>query len=421
MTIEQMTDRSPVNSSRVIFINRFFYPDYSATAQILSDVAFGLTRRGLSVSVISSRLLYEDPQAKLRRRETIEGVDVIRIQTTRFGRSGLAGRAIDYMTFYISCLFALIKHVRRGDVVVFKTDPPLLSVPLGVAARMRGAVIVNWLQDIFPETAQALGMKMAGSLLGSILKQLRNRSLQKAAITVVIGKRMAEYVAACGVAQERIVEIPNFCDDNAIQPRNFLKNPLRAAWGLTHQDFVLGYSGNLGRAHDLRTILGAAEALKAYTDIKFLFIGGGQLRQTLEVEVRARGLASVILQPYQPREQLELSLCVPDVHWVSLRPQLEGFILPSKLYGIAAAGRPVLMIGDPQGEIGRIVSEHGMGTVVPIGAAETLASRILSWKRTPGLIDGMGQRARSYIDNSASRALAIDRWFKLVRNLMPAA
>ena len=402
---------------RVIFVNRFYYPDYSATAQILTDVAAGLAARGMNVRVITSRLMYEDPAAKLAKREQIDGVGVIRVRTTGFGRAGLVGRAADYLTFYAACFLAVLRHTRKGDVAVFKTDPPLLSVPLGIAARLRGARVVNWLQDIFPETAQALGVPVARPPLSTFLKYLRNRSLRRGEVAVVIGQRMADLVETCGVARSQITLIPNFCDEASIQPRRRTDNPLRAAWGLTERDFVIGYSGNLGRAHDLDTLLDAAEILKGRTDVRFLFIGGGQLRQTLEAEIARRGLTSVLLKPYQPREQLALSLCVPDVHWVSLRSELEGLILPSKLYGIAAAGRPMLMIGDPDGDIGRIVRQHGFGDAVPIGAAEQLAWRIADWKKSPELVEAMGARARDYVDAHASRVEVVGRWHSLLSAL----
>jgi glycosyltransferase involved in cell wall biosynthesis len=228
---------------------------------------------------------------------------------------------------------------------------------------------------------------------------------------------MGEFVKAQGISPSLVVEIPNFCDDKSISPCAISQNGLRRDWKFAPDDFVVGYSGNLGRAHDLQTMLGAAEALKAYTDIKFLFVGGGYLRAEVEKETRSRQLTSIVLKPYQPREHLGISLSVPDVHWVALRPELEGLILPSKVYGIAAAGRPVLMIGDPRGEIGRIVSIYGFGSVVPIGAVETLAARILRWRNARAEVELLGSRARRFIDDHAARSYSIDRWELLVQEL----
>ena len=211
--------------------------------------------------------------------------------------------------------------------------------------------------------------------------------------------------------------IPNFCDDTAIRPLAAADNPLRAQWGFGPEDFVIGYSGNLGRAHDLATMLDAAEALRDTPQVKFLFVGGGHLRAQLEAEAARRALTSITTRPYQAREQLRLSLCVPDAHWASLRPPLEGLILPSKLYGIAAAGRPLLMVGDPDGDIGRIIRAYGFGAVVPPGAAGPLVATIKSWWSAPDEVRIMGQRARAYLGAHASRARALGLWREMIDDL----
>jgi len=411
-------DRLPAGSARVIFANRFYAPDHSATAQMLTDVAEGLAARGRPVQVITSRMMYDAPAARLPAREDIAGVKVVRVATTRFGRAGLIGRALDYASFYAASFLRTLADVRRGDIIVIKTDPPLLSVPLGLAARLRGAKVVNWLQDIFPETAQELGVKMAHGPVGRLAAAARNRSVTAAARNVVIGARMAERVQEFGAPEASIMQIPNFCDDTAIRPLAAADNPLRAAWGFGPEDFVIGYSGNLGRAHDIATLLGAAEALKGTPQIRFLFIGGGHLRTELDAEAAERGLTSITTRPYQPRHQLGLSLCVPDIHWASLLPPLEGLILPSKLYGIAAAGRPLLMVGDPDGDIGRIIRAHRFGAVVPVGAAETLAARIEAWRADPGDVARMGARARAFIETHASRAHVLDLWSGLIEDVL---
>ncbi|HRJ00371.1 MAG TPA: glycosyltransferase family 4 protein [Hyphomonas sp.] len=401
---------TPDIKPRLIFANRFYAPDHSATAQMLTDVAEGLAAKDWDVTILTSRLSYDDPAASYVPEEDREGVRVLRVATTGFGRSNLIGRAFDYLSFYASSFFRLLRIARKGDIVIIKTDPPLLSVPLGFAARLKGAKRVNWLQDIFPETAAELGLTIARGPVGKLLAGIRNHSLRRADLNVVIGPRMGERVKGFGVDPARIMEIQNFCDDEAIRPIAREDNPLRAAWGYTDKDFVVGYSGNLGRAHDLGTFLGAAELLKDQPDIKFLFIGGGHLRRQLEEEAARRNLTSIHTRPYQPREQLALSLSVPDIHWVSLQPRLEGLILPSKLYGIAAAGRPLLMIGDPDGDIGRWVEEFQFGKVVNIGDTETLAASILSLSSDARLLLQAGRNARSFLGDRRGRIQIIGLW-----------
>lgn len=395
---------------RAIFVNRFYYPDHSATAQMLTDVATGLVAKGWDVTVITSRLSYDDPALTYPPRSEEAGVRIIRVATTRFGRAGLVGRAFDYMSFYAASFLCLLRTARRDSVVVMKTDPPLLSVPLGLAARLKGARRINWLQDIFPETAAELGLGLARGPAGAFARALRNLSLKRADRNVVIGPRMHRRVAEMGVLRARITEIQNFCDDEAIVPVEPSENPLRASWGFGPDDFVVGYSGNLGRAHDLGTFLGAAERLKAEADIRFLFVGGGHLRRELEAEASKRGLTSIITKPYQPREQLSLSLSAPDVHWLSLRPELEGLILPSKFYGIAAAGRPMIMVGDTEGDISEWVTTHQFGFAVPIDAPDAFAKAVLQLRLDKVRTQYMGRNARVFLENRARRADITERW-----------
>src|ERR1700726_2844439 len=242
---ETLACRSPMR--RLIFINRFFAPDHSATSQILSDLAFDLAGAGREVRLVTSRQIYDDPKAALPQRETINGVDVHRVASPAFGRAALIGRAIDYVSFYRSVRRCLDELVRPGDIVIAKTDPPLMSVVARPVARRVGARLVNWLQDIYPETAVELGVPFMRGPVAASLAALRNVTLREAAATVVVGDLMGRKVEALGAPAERIHVIPNWCnDEDIVAPTD---NPLRRQWKLDDK-FVLGYSGNLGRAHE---------------------------------------------------------------------------------------------------------------------------------------------------------------------------
>jgi glycosyltransferase involved in cell wall biosynthesis len=400
----------------VVFANRYFFPDESATSQILSDVAFDLAASGRRVGVITSRLTYENA-VKLAKTETISGVGIERVSTTGFGRGNLLGRSLDYLSFYASATIRAFRTVSKGDVLVIKTDPPLLSVPLGLVARLKGAGTVNWLQDLYPEVAAELGVGFARGPVGRFLRLLRNRSIRKADMNVALGTRMNERLNGLGVDENRTTAIHNFVDDGDITPMETRSPELRRAWGLEDKDFVVGYSGNLGRAHDLQTMLGAARLLKNEAHIKFLFIGGGKLRETLAEEAARLGLENVILKPYQPRSELGTSLNLPDIHWLTLRPELEGLIVPSKLYGIAAAGRPMIFIGDETGEVGRLADTFGFGVTITPGDSARLADTLRHFSRSPERLESMGNAARAFIDTSGTRAYALYRWRELLEAL----
>ncbi len=415
----------------LIFLNRFFYPDHSATSQLLSDLAFALAAQELKVSVITSRLRYTETADTLPAQETVKGVNVHRIWTSRFGRANLIGRAIDYATFYLAAAWCLWRIARSGDVVIAKTDPPMLSVIAVPVCWLRDARLVNWMQDIFPEVAVSLDVAR-GRLwrcLVAIMQALRDWSVRRSDVNVVLGQRMAEHVRGLRVRNDRICIIPNWADGAQIRSIDHADNPLRKSWGLDGS-FVVGYSGNLGRAHDYNTMLDAAEWIeRSHADliesqqsaspqmIIWLFIGGGALYAQLRQEVERRSLTSVRFESYQPREQLAESLSVADVHLVSMRPEMEGLIVPSKFYGVAAVGRPTLFIGDPNGEIPTILSSSKCGLTVQPGDGEALARHIVELSHDRERCQLMGRHARTLLERHFDKEIAIAKWGKLLREL----
>jgi glycosyltransferase involved in cell wall biosynthesis len=394
---------------KIVFLNRYFYPDHSATSQLLSDLAFHLSSQGREVHVITSRQRYDEPAARLPPQETIHGVTVRRVWTSTFGRGRLPGRALDYLTFYLSTFFALLSTVSRGDVVVSKTDPPLLSLAAWPAARIKGARLVNWLQDIFPEVAGAVGMGWARGWAGRLLAALRDRSLRAAHVNVVLGTAMQRYLISRGVGESQLRVIHNWADGELVRPVESRDNRLRRDRELGGK-FVVGYSGNMGRVHEFETILGAAEAFKGDGGIVFLFIGGGARREWLSQETARRSLSNVMFLPYQPAWQLGDSLSAPDVHLVTLLPEAEGFVVPSKFYGIAAAARPALFVGCADGEIARIVTDAHCGIVVEAGDITGLRSAIVRLRSDKALYDGYCANARKVFEQRFDKRIALEAW-----------
>lgn len=402
---------------RLIFLNRYFHPDHSATSQMLSGLAFFLAGTGHEVRVITSRQRYEDPAAQLSEQEHINGVDVYRVRTTGFGRAHLAGRAVDYISFYVMAGWQLWCLAGADDVIVAKTDPPLIAVIAALIARLRRARLVNWVQDLFPEVAQALGLRLLGGPQAALLRWLRNWALHSAVANVVLGERMAAVVARCGVPAGNICVIPNWADGDAIYPVAPADNRLRRDWGLEGKCGVC-YSGNLGRAHEFDTILDAAQRLAGRSpDVVFVFIGGGAQRAAVEHAVRSRALTNVQFRTYQNQADLPFSLSAGDIHLVSQRPEVEGFVFPSKLYGILAAGRPVVFIGAPDGEISRLIEREGIGVAVRQGDAAGLAGQLVRLAGDAALRAAIGQRARALLCTRYDKSIAFKAWQDLLARL----
>jgi colanic acid biosynthesis glycosyl transferase WcaI len=371
---------------RVLFVNRFFHPDHSATSQMLSDLAFHLAERGWTIEVVTSRQRYDDARARLPAREMVRGVEVRRVWSTRFGRGFLPGRAIDYATFYISAFFALLRRASRGSTIVALTDPPLISVVAAMAAMLRGARLVNWTQDLFPEVAEALGMRSL-----RVLRPVRDWSLRRAHANVALGEVMAARLP-------KAVVIHNWADA-ALHPVD-----------VPHDRFVVGYSGNLGRAHDTRTMLAAIRMLKEDAEIEFVITGGGAQLDA----IRAERLPNVRFAGYAPREVLSESLSSADAHLVTLLPELEGLIVPSKFYGVLAVARPVLFVGARDGELARIIRTYDCGFVIEPGDSGALAARIRELASDRDRARAIGFRGRTLYEEKFAPRMALAAWERVL-------
>jgi glycosyltransferase involved in cell wall biosynthesis len=404
---------------RLLVVNRFFHPDTSATSQLLTELVDALDSRGFAITVLAGRHSYLNTGIVLPARAWRAGIEVRRLRHTGFGRFSLPGRLLDGATFAAGAFLALLMRARPGDLILAKTDPPLISVLAWLAARLTGARLVNWCQDLFPETAAAMGLPFARGPLGGALRALRNASLRGAEINVALSPGMAARLAAQGVSRERLTVIPNWADGELIRPLAPRDNPLRAAWGLGER-FVIGYSGNLGRAHEVDPLVELMTLLEDEPGLAFLFIGAGSGYRPLRAAIAARRLENVVFRPYQDQALLPQSLTVPDVHLVTLRPEWEGLVMPSKLYGALAAGRPVVFIGDPKGDAARIV-QGGAGLVARPDMMPALAAQIRVLHRDPQHLARMGAAARRAYE-AATKDMSLDAWTRCLRAAaLPAA
>lgn len=330
-----------------------------------------LARTGWDVTVITGRSAYGGEE-RHPSKEVLNGVMVKRVWSTDFGRQRLVLRAIDYLTFYIFAFFSMLLTARRGDVILAKTDPPIISVAAMIAAQFKSAHLVNWCQDLFPETAEALGLKWAGGFFGRQLRRLRNASLNRADRNIALHATMQEYLIADGIDPSTIEVIPNW-PDSGLTPVDPADNKLREEWGFANET-VIGYSGNLGRGHMPKKIAQLMSLVGEVGHLSWLYIGGGAGLESLKKHLPKE--ARIEFRPYQPISALSSSLSVADIHLVSLDPACEGLIVPSKFYGILAVDRPVIFLGDPNGAIARDLVEIQNGLVLDSTQPKTWALQV---------------------------------------------
>jgi colanic acid biosynthesis glycosyl transferase WcaI len=394
---------------RVLLINQVFYPDVAATAQHAHDLARHLVRHGHEVTAIASRSLYGQKGAALPPHETVDGVQIHRVGRSIFGKAGILARVADFGLFYVLCAWRAVT-LPKQDVVVCFTTPPFIAL-LGWALRLvRGTRFVYWVMDLYPDLPVACGVMKPRSPLTRFFEGINRFCLRRADRTVVLGRCMLERVRQKDIPGPHVVHIgvwPAQEELAAERPRE--TNPYRAEWNLGDR-FVVMYSGNFGLGHDVDTMLRAAEMLQGDDRFRFVFAGGGKKKEIVDKVVKDRGLKNAVLAPYQPRERLDDSLAVADVHLATLLEGVEGIMVPCKLFGSMGAGRPTIFIGNPTSELSRVLAESDCGLTVRQGDADALVAAIRGLADDPGRCRTMGQNARRAMKDVYSPNAACEQW-----------
>lgn len=384
---------------RVCYYNRSYWPDTGATGQLLTELAEDLASiHGLEVTVVTGYpVAYSG--APLPAREIRNGVVILRAAGTTFSQRRFVGRAANYVTYFMAALWTALTMPRQ-DVTVALTDPPIIGLAALAARPRRGMVF--FCQDIFPEVAGLLE-DFHSPAVNAVLDRLNRFLVRHATRIISLGAAMSSrLVAGKGAEPSRIAVIHNWADTAAVVPSD-KDNTFARAHGLTDR-FVVLHAGNIGLSQNLDALIDAAGQLRGRPDILVLFIGDGNRRTALTQAVSERKLENVRFLPFQPRDQLRWTYASSDLCIVSLKQGLAGYIVPSKLYPVLAAGRPYVAAVDDDSEVAMITREHRCGVVVTPGDAARLAAEILAFADDPERRLAMGARARL-----ASSAFARER------------
>jgi glycosyltransferase involved in cell wall biosynthesis len=400
---------------RILVLNQYFHPDRSATSQLLTELCEDLSRFH-DVFVVTGRPSYNaaegTPSSGLVSKEWLGRVRVARVWSTAFDRTRMPGRLTNYGT-YLASSAAGAFAVHRPDVVVALTDPPPVGLIGALAAKLRGVPFVLVTKDIFPDVAEQLGALKNQAAIG-VLRVMKSTLLRSADRVVSIGRDMRTRLLEDGVPSGKIVTIHDWSDGSAVRP---IDSPsslrIRQGWG---DRFVVMHSGNMGLSQDLDTVIEAADGLRHREDVLFAIVGEGASKARLQRTVADRGLENMEFLPFQDKADLSESLGAADVHLVSLKRGLAGYIVPSKVYGILAAGKPFIAAVERESEPALIAEENGCGVVVEPGDPEALAQTVLEM-RDADLVE-MGKRGRQALEDRFDRPIAVTAYLDLLASVV---
>jgi colanic acid biosynthesis glycosyl transferase WcaI len=394
---------------RLLVLNQYYWPGIEATAQLLTELCEALAEDA-EVKVVTGVLHgHEDAP----RRVVQNGVEIVRVPSTSFERSKLGARAANYLTYLTS---ALLRGLRgpRPDVVLCMTDPPIVAdIALLVARRYRAPLVVIS-QDVFPEIAVQL-KRLENPVAMRLLRGLVSLYLRRADRIVAIGDTMRRRLEEKGARPDRLRVIPNWVDTSRLVPLEKANDWARHI-GLDKK-FVVMHSGNVGHAQDLDSLVRAATFLRDLDDLSIFIIGTGARHAELVALAELLEVDQVTFLYYQSRGVLPQSLSAADVHVVGLAPGLAGYVVPSRLYGILAVARPVIVAAEAESETAEVVARIGCGIVVPPGRPELLARAIRDAHDGKYDLAEMGRRGREWVEREADRSVAVGRYRDLLGEL----
>jgi colanic acid biosynthesis glycosyl transferase WcaI len=398
---------------RILVLNQYYWPGVEATAHLLTELCEALAE-DYDVEVVTGVLHGHEEAPRMVEHN---GVRITRVSSTSYDRAELARRAANYFS-YLAAAGAYALRGPAPDLVLCMTDPPIVG-DLGVSVGRRfGAPVLVISQDVFPEIATELDRLRNPAVVG-VLGALVGAYLRRADRIVAIGETMRERLREKGAPADRLRVIPNWVDTQAITPQ-----PRDNEWAAQHgldSKFVVMHSGNVGHAQDLDSLVRAATFLRDRDDIQIVVAGfGARHAEMLALAERLEVADMVRFLPYQKRERLPFSLSSADLHVVGLAKGLAGYVVPSRLYGILSAGRPVIAAADEESETVRLVREVDCGVVIPPGRPELLARTIRSAADGELDLEEMGRRGRRYVEEEADRVVAMERYRALVRELLAA-
>lgn len=383
---------------KVCFFNRSYYPDLGATGQLLTELAEGLVDSRCVVSVVAGvPLVSSDATWVLPSgivpvvREDRNGVMIFRARGTSFSPRVLPAKFANYLTYFGAAAVAGL-CLPKSDVVVALTDPPIIGLIALAVARWQRSKFVFLCEDIYPEAGRLLA-GVENHAINGTLDRVSRFLVKKADRVVALGETMRRHlIEGKGADPSKVNVIHNWADCGLITPGS-KTNHFSSAHGLADK-FVVMHSGNLGLSQNLPVLIDAAERLRNIPDLVVVIVGEGASKLELQAMVKEKGLPNVRFLPYTPKDQLVDAFASADVFVVALKRGLAGYVVPSKLYGILAAGRPYVAAVEEACEVAAITRKYDCGLLAEPGDPGDLAEKILSLYHNCALARRLGTNAR---------------------------
>lgn len=398
---------------RLAIVTQFYPPDYAATGQLMEELATRLGEAGVSIKVFTGQPGYAFETDSAPPDETTGNLSIKRSRTSRIWPRRIRGRAINGLFFCIRATIRLLDPRHKRDILMITTEPPYLGVVAYVAHWLMGTPYICLLYDLYPDVAVSLGVLSSQHWFTRFWDILNRRIWKRAQAIIVLSATMRQRILDKSPGLEhKIAIIHNWANPDLIKPLAKAENWFAKEHNLVDR-FIVLYSGNMGRCHDMTTILETVQLLRQES-IQFVFIGNGAKREAFIETVQKLGLKNCTFLPYQDRQVLPYSLTACDLNLISIDRDMEGLVAPSKLYSSLASGRAIAAICPPHSYLRAIVSDGQCGRAIDNGDAQGLANFILELSQNSVLSQQMGHNGREYMTRHFTPECIADHYLDIL-------
>lgn len=416
---------------KLLIYAHYYAPDVASTGQILQDQAEGM-KDEFDVTVICTVPSYTgkiDEKYKENKfyKEAINGVKIIRVPVPEFSKSNKVSRIKNLIAYFFNAR-KVTRKLGSFDYVFTISQPPIMGGMLGVYGKKKvGGKLIYCIQDFNPEQIEATGYIKMKPLIG-VARWLDNRSCRKSDLVITVGRDLVETLEKRfkGTNVPNHTMINNWIDEKEIYPLNMDNHGVvefKEKYGLTDK-FVIMYSGNIGLYYDLEGLIRVVEKFKGAKasdgrDVVFAFVGAGSVLDKLVLYVKEHSMDNTVFIPYQDKEKLIYSLNAADVHWCVNAKGIKGVSCPSKFYGIAGVGKPVLGVLEKGSEVEMLINEIGCGRVSEPGGYERIAKDVKWFIDHAGSneLAEMGKRGHEYLADHLTKDVSVKKYIAAIEDL----
>ncbi|WP_257063033.1 glycosyltransferase family 4 protein [Priestia megaterium] len=413
-----------MKKKKVTFVINYFYPDFASTGQLLTELCLDL-QNDFEITVIAAQPGYAGERAKttkLYEEDYLENIKVIRIRLPKVDKTSKMSRMKYIFSYFMLANFALWKE-KGVDAIYTISQPPVLGGLIGTIGKFlkRSKHIYN-IQDFNPEQAVAVSYTNKQSIF-KLAKKVDMLSCSYSDCVIVVGNDMSETLKK-RFENKKVpyhVVINNWTNEDEILPLD--KKDVQIQEFLKDNDlqnkFIIMYSGNIGLYYDLENIIKVTEHFKRYEDLAFVFIGEGAVKQKMQSFVEEKEINNVHFLPYQPKEFIKYSLNAAHVHLVVNQKGIKGVSVPSKIYGVMAAGKPILGVLEQDSEAQMLIEKSQCGVVVEPQDYQGITEQIeYLYKLEKEKLLNLGFNGRDYLDQHLKREISINKYRETLHNVL---